>query len=68
MPVGRLREVYRWPGVGTAVLALGSGGPPSLVTGGPPAPGVWWPSFLGDRGPSCTWGLVVDDLGPDLPW
>ena len=28
--------------VGTAVLALGSGGPPSLVTGGPPAPGVWW--------------------------
>ena len=38
--------------VGTAVLALGSGGPPSLVTGGPPAPGVWWwmilaPIFLG---------------------
>ena len=39
--------------VGTAVLALGSGGPPSLVTGGPPAPGVWWwmilaPIFLGE--------------------
>ena len=49
--------------VGTAVLALGSGGPPSLVTGGPPAPGVWWwmilaPIFLGEPR-LCTQKMVV---------
>ena len=52
--------------VGTAVLALGSGGPPSLVTGGPPAPGVWWwmilaPIFLGEPR-LCTQKMVAKGI------
>ena len=42
----------------TAVLALGSGGPPSLVTGGPPAPGVWW--WTWPRSSSACYSLILE--------